>query len=61
MSELRWGDVLCAAIDACCAGGTDTTVEDHELPYMIRAILGVRGGAQATRSAHRTGQQGVGE
>lgn len=59
--ELTWGDVLCAAMDACCAAGTDTTVEDHELPYMIRAILGVRGGAQATRSARRTGQQGGGE
>lgn len=41
--ELTWGDVLRAAIDACCAAGTDATVEDHELPHMVRAILGARG------------------
>lgn len=45
---MTWGDVLCAAIDACAAGGTDREVDPKDLPDMIPKILEVRGDARST-------------
>lgn len=48
---MRWGDVLCAAMDACAAGGIDREVEADDLPRLIQQILAVRGNMGATYSS----------
>ncbi|MFD2441695.1 hypothetical protein ACFSS8_19265 [Paracoccus kondratievae] len=50
MSELRWGDVLCAAIDACCAAGPNKLVSASDLPTLIPEILSVRGDMESAYS-----------
>lgn len=50
MSELRWGDVLCAAIDACLAAGPNKLVSASDLPTLIPEILSVRGDMESAYS-----------
>ncbi|WP_288947657.1 hypothetical protein [uncultured Paracoccus sp.] len=50
MSELRWGDVLCAAIDACCAAGPGKPVSASDLPTLIPELLSVRGDMESAYS-----------
>jgi len=45
---VTWGDVLCAAIDACLSGGPSREVDPKDLPALVQDILSVRGDAKST-------------
>ena len=48
---MTWGDVLCAAICACSAAGSDKEVSPKDLPAMVAKILAKTGDA---KSVYRT-------
>lgn len=45
---MTWGDVLCAAIDACRSGGISREVDPKALPDLIPQILSVTGDEKST-------------
>jgi hypothetical protein len=49
MADLRWGDVLVAAIDACCARGCDDPVCPDELSRLVLELREVSGGMDGVR------------
>ena len=49
MSELRWGDVLVAAIDACCVAGVDETVTKDHLAQVVADLTALSGGMEGGR------------
>jgi hypothetical protein len=49
MSDLRWGDVLIAALDACCVVGVDETVQSDCLAQVVSELTANSGGMDGVR------------
>ena len=47
---MRWGDVLIAAIDACCAAGPDAEVQPEKLAEKIEQLTARSGGMESVRA-----------
>lgn len=50
--KLTWGDVLCAAMDACCSVGQDEPVNEARLLKDIKTITQLTGGKNAAYKPH---------
>lgn len=44
INAIRWGDVLCAALDACCVIGPDEMVDRDSLLICIDQLNKISGG-----------------
>lgn len=51
MPDLRWGDILVAAIDACCVVGAEQTVTDDDIVRCLRELTERSGGMEGARGS----------